>query len=238
LRRATTFPGTELVGGGFLFAFLLAAALLFSVKSNSAAVSNPADLKWEQAEGVSIPIPPAEHPRLYLRERDIPDLRRRTTHPVFKSAWEKLQDLGKTDPARAVEADALCYLLSRDVELGKRAVATALEVMVKSNFPRSGSGTRPTGRIMVTGAIVYDWCYSVMTAEQKKAYLEQFLRLAHNLECGYPPPKTGVVTGHYSEWMLMRDLLSTSIAVYDEYPEMYRFAASRFFSLFVPVRNW
>ena len=55
---------------------------------------------------------------------------------------------------------------------------------------------------------------------------------------GYPPPKTHAVTGHYSEWMLMRDMLSTGLAIYDEFPEMYQIAANRFFGLFVPVRDW
>jgi heparin/heparan-sulfate lyase len=33
-------------------------------------------------------------------------------------------------------------------------------------------------------------------------------------------------------------MLSAAVAIYDEYPEMYQLAANRFFSLFVPVRNW
>ena len=38
--------------------------------------------------------------------------------------------------------------------------------------------------------------------------------------------------------MIMRDLISTGIAIYDEYPEMYHLAAGRFFSEHLPVRNW
>ena len=36
----------------------------------------------------------------------------------------------------------------------------------------------------------------------------------------------------------MRDLMSAGIAIYDEFPEMYRLAANRFFLYHVPVRNW
>jgi len=42
----------------------------------------PLALKWmDDRHGSRIPEPPAEHPRLYLRARDMPDLRR-LTHPV------------------------------------------------------------------------------------------------------------------------------------------------------------
>jgi heparin/heparan-sulfate lyase len=209
--------------------FLLAAGLLLA----------PSGLEWTAYDGVSIPVPPAEHPRLYLRARDLPDLERRTTHPVLKPVWEKLQAAGRNDPARAAEAEAIRYLLTRDAELGRRTAAAALKLLQESTFDMKRQDiTRPIGRLMVTGAVVYDWCYPVLTAEQKKAYLERLLELAKKLESGYPPPKGGAVTGHYSEWMLMRDLLSAGVAVYDEFPEMYRIAAQRFFSLFVPVRNW
>lgn len=199
----------------------------------------PSTLPWTTYDGVSIPVPPAEHPRLYLRARDLPDLQRRTTHPALKPVWDKLQAVGKTDPARAAEADAMRYLLTKDAELGRRTVAATLKLLQETQFDTKREGiTRPIGRLMVTGAIVYDWCYPVLTPEQKKAYLERFLHLAKQLECRYPPPKSHAVTGHYSEWMLMRDMLSAGVAVYDEFPEMYQLAANRFFSLFVPVRNW
>jgi heparin/heparan-sulfate lyase len=38
--------------------------------------------------------------------------------------------------------------------------------------------------------------------------------------------------------MIMRDMLSAGIAIYDEDPEMYRLAAHRFFAGLLPVRNW
>lgn len=197
------------------------------------------ELPWTLYDGVSIPVPPAEHPRLYLRARDLADLRRRVTAPATKGFWEKMQAAARNDRALAVEVDALRYLLEPDAELGRRTVATALDLLTNTEFDMQQQDvTRPIGRLMVTGAVVYDWCYPVLTAQQKKSYLEQFMRLAHSLECGYPPPRTHAVTGHYSEWMLMRDLLSAGLAVYDEFPEMYQVAANRFFGVFAPVRNW
>lgn len=185
------------------------------------------------------PVPPPEHPRLFLRTRDLDDLKRRTTHPVLKPVWEELQELAKKNVQIRVEVDALRYLLERDPELGRRTLATALSTLQQSVFPKDVQDiTRPIGRMLVTGAVVYDWCYPLLTPAQKEAFLAQLLRLATELECGYPPRDIGSVTGHGSEWMIMRDMLSAGIALYDEYPEMYRLAADRIFQRFVPARNW
>jgi heparin/heparan-sulfate lyase len=176
---------------------------------------------------------------LYLRARDLPDLQRRTTHPALKPVYERLATLGRQSPAQGFEYDALQYLLTRDENIGRRAAAGALKLLEESTFDMTKQDiTRPIGRLMVTGAIVYDWTYPVLTGEQKQRYVERLRSWAKKLECGYPPPKQGVVTGHYSEWMLMRDMLSAGIAIHDEDPEMYRIAANRFFGLFVPVRDW
>ena len=194
---------------------------------------------WTTYDGVSIPVPPAEHPRLYLRARDLPDLERRASHPALKPVFERLGTLGKQYPSLGLEYDALRYLLTHDDDLGRRTAAAALQLLEESTFDMAKQDiTRPIGRMMVTGAIVYDWTYPLLTAGQKQRYVERLRYWAAKLECGYPPPKGGVVTGHFSEWMLMRDMLSAGVAIYDEFPEMYQLAANRFFGLFVPVRNW
>ena len=74
-------------------------------------------------------------------------------------------------------------------------------------------------RIVSTGA--------TLSAEQKRAFVVEFVRLAKTQECGYPPVGGGSVTGHTSEAMIMRDMLSAGVAIYDEEPEMYRLAAGR-----------
>ena len=58
------------------------------------------------------------------------------------------------------------------------------------------------------------------------------------MEIGYPPVDGGFLTGHGSEWMIMRDLLSAGVALYDEFPDMYRYAANRFFKGLLPARDF
>ncbi len=92
--------------------------------------------------------------------------------------------------------------------------------------------------MMVTGAIVYDWLYALLTPEEKQAFIQELIRLAKTQECAYPPPRQGSVTGHASEAQIMGDMLSAGIAIYDEAPQMYDLAAGRFFREHRPVRNW
>ena len=39
---------------------------------------------WTELDGVRIPIPPLEHPRLYVRVEDIPALKGKMQHPMDK----------------------------------------------------------------------------------------------------------------------------------------------------------
>src|ERR1035438_1286689 len=82
----------------------------------------------------SMPVPPHEHPRLYLRARDIPDLRRRTEHPVLKTIWDNLQERAKTDRSTAMEVDSVRYLLTGDDLLARRTAAAALRLLQESTF--------------------------------------------------------------------------------------------------------
>ncbi len=197
-----------------------------------------AQLQWQDAEGTRIPTPPAEHPRLYLRAEHVPHLSQRLTAPALQPAVERLQSQAKRSPQMKVEWDALQYLITRDAALGRATIAAALPLLQKCELADRQDACRATGRMMVTGAIVYDWCCSLLTAEQKQAFIKELIRLAKTQECGYPPTRQGSVTGHASEAMIMRDMLSAGIAIYDESPEMYRLAAGRFFREHLPVRNW
>src|SRR5262249_14563557 len=98
--------------------------------------------------------------------------------------------------------------------------------------------SRPIGALMLTTAMVYDWCYAQLTAADKTLFIAQLERLAGMLETGYPPTKGGSITGHAGEAMLLRDLLSAGIAIYDEKPEMYRVSVARIFSEHIPARNF
>ncbi len=209
-----------------------AAALLLGTTAFSG------EAPWQDVEGTSIPTPPAEHPRLYLRAEHVAQLPQRLKDSVLQPAIDRLRAQADKSMQSKVEWNALQCLVTQDATLGRRTIEAALALLQKCELPEIQDGCRVTGRMMVTGAVVYDWCYGLITSQEKQAFITELVRLAKTQECGYPPTRQGSVTGHSSEAMIMRDILSAGIAIYDEFPEMYRLAAGRFFRELLPVRNW
>lgn len=215
------------------------------------------DVVWKEINGVMMPLPPPVHPRLYLRREQVADLSVRINDSDLAKVWGDLQKM-KIDKTSAeipatkdwrfyfdtkgllnrAEMKAMDYLMTSNAQTGREAITMIIDTLETAVYPNISDISRAIGRLMVTGAIVYDWCYPQLTAGEKTRFINAFIRLAGMLECGYPPVRGNSVVGHVSEWMLMRDLLSTGVAIYDEYPEMYHLSAGRFFSEHLPVRNW
>jgi len=193
---------------------------------------------WKISGSTYIPVPPREHPRLFLRSTDIPQLDARLKEPVLKPVVDRLNAQAERSLQFRIELDAVNYLVSKDRNLGRKTIDSALVLLKRTFLPDIGDAARVTGRMMVTGAIVYDWIYGLLTPAEKSAFIAEFIRLAKTLECDYPPVLQGSVTGHSSESFVMRDMLSAGIAIYDEFPEMYDLAAGRFFREHLPARNW
>jgi heparin/heparan-sulfate lyase len=190
------------------------------------------------AAEVALPVVPAEHPRLYLRAADVANLPQRMAHPVLAPVVTRLRKMAAQSPQARVEWEALNYLAQPDAAKGRATIVDTLALLKACKLADKQDACRETGRMMVTGAIVYDWLYPLLTAEQKREFVMELVRLAKTQECGYPPLHGGSVTGHASEAMIMRDMLSAGIAIFDEEPEMYRLAAGRFFREHLPARNW
>lgn len=211
---------------------------LFAASAACAAQAKSGSLQWKEANGARVPVPPAEHPRLYLRAKDVPDLALRLKHPVLQHAVERLEKQAKKHPAFDIEWRAVGLLAKPDRGATRALIADGLAVLEKTELADRRDACRETGRAMVTGAIVYDWFHAHLTSADKEAYRAELVRLAKTLECHYPPTGQGSVTGHSSEAMIMRDMLSAGIAMYDEFPEMYDHAAARFFREHLPARDW
>lgn len=197
-----------------------------------------ADVQWKEVEGTRIPLPPAARPRLYLTPANLPQLAMRQKNEVLQPVIQRLEGLGRRNEQFRLEWNAVNYLIHGDRKLGRQTVEATLQLLQRTELPDRNDACRVTGRMMVTGAIVYDWLYPLLSADEKQAFIREQIRLAKTLECGYPPTRQGSVTGHSSEAMIMRDMLSAGIAIYDEYPEMYELAAGRFFREHLPARNW
>ena len=145
-----------------------------------------------------------------------------------------------------IMALALDYQLTGNEITGYQAILAAKNYLktidVQSFKP---DPERTMGNIMYAMACVYDWCYPLMTRNdrnqivagvQHKCCESTFMSKA-NREIGFPPSGLNPVSGHGSEFQLLRDYMSFSIAIYDEYPGWWEFVGGRFYEQYVPVRN-
>ena len=230
---------------------------IFCLKSN--AQQSRTEVTWEKMEDVTVPVPPQVHPRLYVRSADLPDLKKRMNHPHVKEVLATLTKLGKDrtpeEEAKVkdrgfryyfemrgvtsrVQVQALDYLVYGDKKQARSAITAMLDTLQNVNYGTKGDLSRASGVMLTCGAMVYDWCYDQMKESEKKAYIESFIRIAKTMECGYPPRNNEPIAGHSSEWMILRDMLSAGIAIYDEYPDMYNYVIKMMFKDYLPVRNY
>ncbi len=112
---------------------------------------------------------------------------------------------------------------------------------------------RVYGYVAYIGALVYDWCYDLMTPEIREKFIlgvqnacfvgysslpEGHLGSGAKTEVGFPPiGGSGAVEGHGCERELLCDFLAFSIAIYDEHPDWYELIGGRIFAQYIPVRN-
>lgn len=238
---------------------LFVAITLLLVSAHTLCAQGKEEVVWKTVEGVSVPVPPSSHPRLYVRSAHLPELKQRMNTPQVKEALAALQKLSKdrtpeeeakvTDRGfryyfemrgvtSRVQVQALDYLVHGDKKQARAAITAMLDTLQQTKLGTKGDLSRASGVMLMCGAMVYDWCYDQMKPAEKKAYVESFVRIAKTMECGYPPKNSEPIAGHSSEWMILRDMLSAGIAIYDEYPDMYNHVVKLLFKDYLPVRNF
>lgn len=202
--------------------------------------------------------PIAEHPRLYITSKDIAKLNEKKTNPVFTVAWEKLsaqanskvsgvlKEVGNAETnynetvLNVVQAKALMYVMDKEnnLQYGKDAVQIIKDFMDTVKYDLSYVHlTRILGYTITVGSIVYDWCYDLISPQEKLLMIEKFRGFAASKEIGWPPVKQSSFSDHACEEEIFRDLLAVGIAVYDEDQEFYNLAAGRYFAEMVPLRR-
>lgn len=201
-----------------------------------------------------------QHPRVFFNSSMIDTIKANLTNPenaieyaeyvkdrddesIIERAL-KGDDVGFAD--EVIEAKALAYILEGDTLRGYEAIYLVKVGLlgigyVPANFDISDGPTRSHGEHICSIAKVYDWCYDLLTAEEKEMFYAGVQNvLAPWMEISFPPSakSQSSITSHSSEAQLLRDWLSLAIAVYDEYPNAYEFVGARFFSQYVPFRNY
>ena len=205
--------------------------------------------------------PPPQHPRLYFRKDDIPQILANAKKTENLLAWNQHQanltkDTGTNGFLPVAEPDksnnnntwlgwfeswAFEYATNGNEQLGRKAIDNIKNFAESVVYiePNYDGYTRNAGHLIFTIAEVYDWCYPLLTEEDKNYLIEQSIAIiSDGIEVGWPPTRQGALTGHGSEAQTLRDLLSFSIAVFDERPDIYNMVAGRFFDEFLPARQY
>lgn len=209
----------------------------------------------EQAVSYRPPFaPPARHPRLWVDPASLARARASLAHPDHKPVWERLRAAAakpfsfappprgelpyNTPLEQAALNKAFCHLMQEDAKLGREAVDLMLSYLPRVSFGNILDITREMGAAIHAAACVYDWCHGLMSDAERATLRTHLLRLADDMECGWPPFRTSVVNGHGNEAMINRDLLSMAIAIHDEDPVPYRYCAYRLLEELVPMRRF
>ena len=123
-------------------AFVAVAALFVSL-SVPAQDRLEKEVVWKEIDGVTVPLPPKEHPRVFVRSEEIPALKIRMERKEGKSILQKLQkaSVPRTPEEEAAETDrgfryyakmrgltskvqlqALDYLVNLDASVAREAI--------------------------------------------------------------------------------------------------------------------
>lgn len=199
-------------------------------------------------------MPPETHPRVWVNADSLAQVKANLTVGENAKLWAEVQKQARApypfDPAPNTEvgydsalenaalAKAFVYLMTGDEQVGRDAVGLMQRYLDAVEFGNLLDITREIGRAIFSAAQVYDWCYDLMTPEERESLRKNMMRLAEEMEIGWPPFKQGVVNGHGSEAQLLAHLLTMAIALHDEDPVPYQYTAYRILEELVPMRNF
>ncbi|NUP99640.1 MAG: hypothetical protein HUU35_07285, partial [Armatimonadetes bacterium] len=199
-------------------------------------------------------VPPATRPRLWMNETTLPKIKANLDKAENGPAWARLQALAdrpfefsvapgaevshNSGLETAAVAKAFVSLMTGEQKYGREAIALTTAYLSAVEFGNLLDITREIGRAIYSAALVYDWCYDLLTPPERDLLRTHMMRLAIDMEIGWPPFLQMVVNGHGNEAQVNRDLLAMSIALYDEDPLPYQYCAYQILEQLVPMRRF
>ena len=212
-------------------------------------------------------VPPAEHPRLMFRKKDIEKIKSNLEDEQNATVYQamlknaeyqtdgKLKEIKYGDAhnlnnniALMIEANAFLYQITGKKSYGYKAISVSKNLMESAMLDQTNASS--TGRNMMwmiwSVACCYDWCYDLLTAEDKEFLSYYMLFNTRYSEPSYPPVKYSVIqgkswseiAGHIHEFELLCGMMAAAVALYDEYPDYYNIVAGHILQYLVPVVNY
>ncbi len=178
--------------------------------------------------------PTAKHPRLLVNPEFLAGLKKNLEVGENKTAWKSVQKAAlkpfkfKIDPNKELQFDgkvvnscvkkAFYYLVTGDSKIGQEAVEHMCKYLKYVAFGNGQDICRKVGESIYAASLVYDWCYPLLSKEQKDLLRTRMLYFAAEMETGWPAFRQSAASGHGNEAQISRDLLAMAIAIYDEDP--------------------
>jgi hypothetical protein len=92
------------------------------------------ELAWTDAAGVKIPVPPSEHPRLFLRHEHTARLPARFQDSVLQPTVKRLEAIARKSPQGHIEWQALQYLAKPSRAEGRATIQRALTLLKQTDL--------------------------------------------------------------------------------------------------------
>ena len=119
---------------------------------------------------------------------------------------------------------------------GKTAVRAIQRAMDTIKFS-AGYDIYTRGDFQYAAAEVYDWCYVLLTYEDKQNIAAKIQDISAASESGWPVEIGPAVVSHLAGDLIQSNWMAIAISMYDEYPTFYEYIAGAYFDVFVSPRN-
>ena len=210
--------------------------------------------------------PVDSHPRILFTKNSLGKLRESVKAEESAEAYKRYIELSETEldgkfatkegerrcnysatKAAMIEAKAFRYCLTGDEKFGYEAIYCAKNAILTIDVTHNvGDWCRTYGHLMYIVACVYDWCYDLMTEEDKKQLITGCVNLLgmHLEMCCFAGPdnkipiEQGAMYGHGAEDQLLVDYLAFAIACFDEAPEIYELVGGRVLNDYVEAQDF
>ena len=210
--------------------------------------------------------PVDSHPRILFTEKTVDSVRENIKSEESASAYDRYMELSDSDfdgkfeamegeridnynanKAAILEAKAFRYAMTGEEKYGYEALIGAKNAMLTINVTHNvGDWCRRHGHLMYVVSCIYDWCYDLMSDDDKTQFIRGCVNLLgmHFEMCCYVgpgnkiPTEQGTCYGHGAEDQLLVDYLSFAIACYNEAPEIYEFVGGRVLNDYVEAQNF
>ncbi len=143
----------------------------------------------------------------------------------------------KTIAVARIEAMAYDYAINGNTASGEKAASSLINYITHVSYTglSSDAFTRTAGSELFALSKAYDWCYDCLTSAQKTAFIDAGIKIASQLETGWPPSANSPMTGFASEGSFQSYLLAFAIAVADERPDIYNYVMDKMETVYVPA---